>query len=278
VSARAHRRFEDPDEFGLPEPHRDTDQHASARISGRDASVHETTVWKLHDPRTARVRIYKSGEGLPWAICDLVKKTNVAIDDGEVPGRPLGPGDVVQAAVVSFYCDDQVHKPKTTDDSLGYATLPYRIVLAPEGYWTAEPALPAEALIHFHVPLIVGELIPGLTDHQRVAALVSMQLKEATYATQDDLMRREQYASPPVLSYKDVDTHGNDVFGYARFLEHDSDPQQHEVSGEWRNLTSFRGDGASTEQTADRAGRVFDERPPSEWRPGNAPDRGCEEA
>ena len=233
----------------------DSESHGKTRISGRLNSVHETTVWKFRDPRATRVRIYKAGEGLPWAIADLAKKTNAAIDEGDVPGKQLGPGDVIQAAVVSYFCGEAVHKPQTTPDSPGLATLPYKLVIADGGYWTAEPALPAEALIHFNVPETVGDLIPNLTPEQRSDALVSLQLKEATYASAEDLASGEQYASPPVQEFQEVDTGGNDLFGFMNFLEHDSNPEQFQVSGEWRDLTSAVEDAALDEDPRARLKR-----------------------
>jgi hypothetical protein len=201
-------------------------------------------VWKFRDPRVTRARIYKGGEGLPWALTDLVRKTNVAIDEGNVPGKELGPGDVVQAAVVSYFCGEQVFRPQTTPDSPGLATLPYKIVIADGGYWTAEPALPAEALIHFNVPDTVGGLIPNLAPEQQAEILVSLQLKEATYASQEELARGEQYQSPPVQTFEDVDTEGNDLFGFMKFLEHEQHPEMFQDTGEWRDLTSALKDAA----------------------------------
>lgn len=238
----------------------DTENHKKTRTSGRHTSVHETKVFKFRDPRTTRVRIYKSGEGLPWAITDLVKKTSAAIEDGDLPGKPFGPGDVVQAAIVSYFCGGKVHKPQTTPDSPGYATLPYKIVIADGGYWTAEPALPAEALIHFNLPVTVGDLIPNLSEQDKEEVLISLQIKEATYASEDDLQRGEHYATPPFHEYEEVDTHGRDESGFMRFMEHDAGGAQNEVSGEWRDLTGFLDDVARDEDVETRVKRKLSER------------------
>jgi len=149
---------------------------------GSPAECCETTIWVFRDPRKTKVSIYRGFEGLPWAISDLVRKTNAAIGRGEVEGQTLSVGDVVQACVVSYY-DGEVRKPQTTADSPRYATLPYRIVRAEGGHMSAEPAIPPETALHFNIPATVGELVPNLDEDARREVLVSLQLKEAAHKT-----------------------------------------------------------------------------------------------
>ncbi len=143
----------------------------------------DTTIWVFRDPRKTKVSIYRGFEGLPWAIADLVRKTNSAISRGDVPGQTLSVGDVVQACVVSYF-DDEVHKPQTTADSPRFATLPYRLVRAEGGHMSAEPAIPPETVVHFNIPATVGELIPNLDEDTRKKVLVSLQLKEAAHRSE----------------------------------------------------------------------------------------------
>jgi hypothetical protein len=165
-------------------PPRDTQQHGTTSLSdGSRSEVCETTIWVFRDPRKTKVSIYHGFEGLPWAIADLVRKTNSAIGRGEVPGQTLSVGDVVQACVVSYY-DGEVHKPQTTADSPRYATLPYRIVRAEGGYVSAEPAVPPQTVVHFNIPATVGELIPNLDEDTRREVMVSLQLKEAAHSSE----------------------------------------------------------------------------------------------
>ena len=153
---------------------------------GSRSEACETTIWVFRDPRKTKVSIYRGFEGLPWAIADLVRKTNAAIGRGEVPGQALSVGDVVQACVVSYY-DGEVHKPQTTADSPRYATLPYRIVRAEGGYVSAEPAIPPETVVHFNIPATVGELIPSLDEDARHEVMVSLQLKEAAHSSESSI-------------------------------------------------------------------------------------------
>ncbi|MHC5055351.1 MAG: hypothetical protein ACYTKD_11610 [Planctomycetota bacterium] len=163
---------------------RDKQEHTTTGFSdGSRAERRQTTIWVFRDPRKTKVSIYRGFEGLPWAIADLVRRTNLAIDRGEVPGQSLSVGDVVQACVVSYY-DGEVRKPQTTADSPRYATLPYRLVRAPGGHVSAEPAIPPETSVHFKIPVTVGELIPGLDEDARREVLVTLQLKEAAHTSE----------------------------------------------------------------------------------------------
>ena len=173
-----------PPEEAAPSPPIDTEQHGTTMMSGGSpAECCETTIWVFRDPRKTKVSIYRGFEGLPWAISDLVRKTNAAIGRGEVEGQTLSVGDVVQACVVSYY-DDELRKPQTTDDSPRYATLPYRLVRAEGGHMSAEPAIPPETALHFNIPATVGDLIPNLDEDARREVLVSLQLKEAAHKTE----------------------------------------------------------------------------------------------
>jgi hypothetical protein len=223
---------------------RDTDRHASTRISGRAGDRrHETTVFRFRDPRAARPRIYRSGEGLPWAVTDLAKRMNSLIGSGQVDGEHIKPGDIVQAAVVSYYCGGKVLKPQTTPDSPAYATLPYRIVVAEGGYWTAEPALPAETLVHFALPATVGELIPGLSSERRDEVIVSLQLKEATHASTEVLEKEAKRAltSSGPYAVADEQEHSN---AFRRFLEASSREVSAGASDDWRDLITSLGEAA----------------------------------
>jgi len=173
----------DSSEEAAPRPPVDTEQHGTTRMSGGSpAECCETTIWVFRDPRKTKVSIYRGFEGLPWAISDLVRKTNAAIGRGEVEGQALSVGDVVQACVVSYY-DGEVRKPQTTADSPRYATLPYRIVRAEGGHMSAEPAIPPETALHFNIPATVGDLVPNLDEDARRELLVTLQLKEAAHKT-----------------------------------------------------------------------------------------------
>ncbi len=177
-----------PGTAGAPErpasgPPVDTERHGTTGISdGSRTERRQTTVWVFRDPRKTKVSIYRGYEGLPWAIADLVRRTNLAIERGEVPGQALSVDDVVQACVVSYY-DGEVKKPQTTADSPRYATLPYRLVRAEGGHVSAEPAIPPDTVIHFNIPVTVGDLIPTLDEDARRKVLVTLQLKEAAHSS-----------------------------------------------------------------------------------------------
>jgi hypothetical protein len=237
----------------------DTERHRSTRISGSDHN-HETTVFKFRDPRASRPRIYRSREGLPWAITDLAKRMNALIADGQIEGIPLAPGDIVQAAVVSYFCDGEVMRPQTTPDSPAYATLPYRIVQAPEGYWVAEPALPKESLIHFKLPETVGDLIPKLTPKQRNEAAVTLQLKEVTHVSQVALEEAARQAMPDAGVFARAEGQDAAAKSFGRFLA--SPPSGGGAGGgdEWREFTVLLDDVARDETPADRVKRKLSER------------------
>ncbi len=174
----------------------DSQYHGTTTTRGRAGRTkHETTVWVFRDPRKTRACIYRGFEGFPWALTDLVRKTNLAIEKGDVPGSKLAVGDVVQACVVSYY-DGKVHKPQTTDDSPSLATLPYRIVVAEDGYLTAEPAIPPETAIHFNIPVTVGDLVPTLSEERKKDVLISLQLTAAAPGVADEQVE-DGRASPP---------------------------------------------------------------------------------
>jgi len=243
-----------PDET-QPVPH-DTERHSSTRISGRDGTHgHETTVFTFRDPRAARPRIYRSGEGLPWAITDLARKMNSLIAAERIPGKRLQPGDIVQAAVVSYFCDGKLRKPQTTPDSPSYATLPYRIVVAEEGYWTAEPALPPETLVHFSVPATVGDLIPGLSQEQRQGLIVSLQLKEATHVSTEVLAREAERALASTGSYE-IAEKGEQAEAFKRLAESPAG----DAGDDWRDLLATLDEVASGSDTSARLKRKMRER------------------
>lgn len=198
---------------------RDTDQHETTRTrSGRFRARHKTTVWAFKDLRRTKVRIYRGYEGLPWALTDLVRKTNSAIGRGEVPGKRLEVGDVIQACVVSYY-DGEVHRPQTTDDSPRYGTLPYRIVRAEEGHLSAEPALPEGAAIHFRLPVTIGDLIPTLGDDEKPGVLVSLQLKEAAYESEAQAIEEAEAALEDAATYVMTDRADEEAADFVRFID-----------------------------------------------------------
>ena len=197
----------------------DTEHHGSVKVRGKSGRTkHETTVWVFSDPRKARARVYRGYEGLPWALTDLVRKTNSAIDRDEVPGKRLDVGDVIQACVVSYY-DGEVHKPQTTDDSPRYATLPYRIVRAEGGYLSAEPAIPPETAIHFKLPVTVGDLVPTLSQERRPTVLVSLQLKEAAYGSLPEAIEAAGSQVELAAAYVVSDKAGEEAADFVRFIE-----------------------------------------------------------
>ena len=234
----------------------DTERHSSTRISGRGGTHrHETTVFKFRDPRAARPRIYRAGEGLPWALTDLARKMNSLINAGQVAGAPIKPGDIVQAAVVSYFCDGKLHKPQTTPDSPAYATLPYRIVVAEGGYWTAEPALPPETLPHFAIPETVDGLIPGLSESQRDGLMVSLQLKEATHVSTEVLAREAERALTSTGSYA-VDEEEKQAEAFRRLL---SNPMA-ESGDDWRDLIATLDEVARDTDSSARLKRQMQKR------------------
>jgi hypothetical protein len=239
---------------------KDTERHESTRFSaGGTSSRRETTVFKFRDTRVARARIYRSQEGVPWAITDLVRKMNELISSGEVDGARIGPGDTVQAAVVSYFCGGKVHLPQTGSDSPAYATLPYRIVVAEAGYWTAEPAVPPETLIHFHVPETIGELIPCLDDAQRREVMVSLQLKEATHLTEERLSVEAERAMSAKAAYA-VATEQAMAAGFENFEKASAAGTPGQVTEEWRNLVLQLDDVARKTHPSERLKRKMSER------------------
>jgi hypothetical protein len=199
---------------------RDTEQHETTRTrSGRYSARHETAVWAFKDPRKTKARIYRGYEGLPWALTDLVRKTNSAIARGDVPGKRLDIGDVVQACVVSYYCEGEVHRPQTTDDSPRYGTLPYRIVKAEAGHLSAEPALPEGAAIHFKLPVTVGDLIPTLGDDAKPGVLVSLQLKEAAYESEAQAIEEAEAALEDAAAYVMTDKADEEAADFVNFID-----------------------------------------------------------
>jgi hypothetical protein len=198
---------------------RDTEQHETTRTrSGRYRASHKTAVWAFKDPRKTKARIYRGYEGLPWSLTDLVRKTNTAIAKGDVPGERLEVGDVVQACVVSYYCDGELHRPQTTDDSPRYGTLPYRIVKVEAGHLSAEPALPEGAAIHFKLPVTVGDLIPTLGDDEKPGVLVSLQLKEAAYESEAQVIEEAEAALEHAATYM-TDKADDEAADFVRFIE-----------------------------------------------------------
>jgi hypothetical protein len=217
----------------------DTENHRITSIrgageNGRGHKAGETTIWKLGDVRMAAFRIYRGGEALDWAITDLVKRTNSAIESKRMPGKSLSIGDIVQSCVYAYYfeSDQRVRKPRTTEDSPAYASLPYEICLAPEGFWIVKPALPKEALIHFKIPVYVGEIVRAdetgkqLTEEQRQALYVTLQLKEAQRIVNDaDFENRERIAleKPKYILGGEIDKQASDYFSG---LKEDCDEQE----------------------------------------------------
>ena len=199
---------------------RDTEQHETTRTrSGRFRAKHETAVWAFKDPRKTKARIYRGYEGLPWSLTDLVRKTNSAIAKGDVPGKRLDVGDVIQACVVSYYCDGELHRPQTTDDSPRYGTLPYRIVKAEAGHLSAEPALPEGAAIHFELPVTVGDLIPTLGDDEKPGVLVSLQLKEAAYESETQAIEEAEATLDAAAAYVMSGKADDEAADFMSFIE-----------------------------------------------------------
>lgn len=199
---------------------RETDQHETTRTrSGRYRAKHKTTVWTFKDPRRTKARIYRGYEGLPWSLTDLVRKTNSAIAKGDVPGKRLEVGDVVQACVVSYYCDGELHRPQTTDDSPRYGTLPYRIVRVEEGHLSAEPALPEGAALHFKLPVTVGDLIPTLGDDEKPGVLVSLQLKEAAYESEAQAIEEAEATLDAAAAYVMSNRADDEAADFVSFIE-----------------------------------------------------------
>jgi hypothetical protein len=248
-----------PDPDGTQGVGRDTERHDSARISGGDGCTkHDTAVFKFRDPRAARPRIYRAFEGLPWAIADLAKKMNYLIDRGELEGTALVPGDIVQVAVVSYFHDGQVHKPQTKDGSPGLATLPYRIAFAPGGYWTAQPAVPPETLVHFRLPETVGELIPNLPAESAGQTFISLQLKEATYASDQAVLDEAQRVLTATGEFETVDGSEEDASGFRQFAEKAGAGGP--VCDEWRDFTMHLDDVARDEHPEQPARKKLSER------------------
>jgi hypothetical protein len=239
---------------------KDTERHESTRFSaGGTSSRRETTVFKFRDTHIARSRIYRSQEGVPWAITDLVRKMNDLISSGEVDGKLIGPGDTVQAAVASYFCRGRVHLPQTGPDSPAYATLPYRILVADAGYWTAEPAVPPETLIHFHVPETIGELIPNLDYAARKEVMVSLQLKEATHVTEERLAAEAERAMAAKAAYA-VAERDEIAAGFENFQKASAGASACTETQEWRNLVVHLDDVARNEQPSERVKRKMSER------------------
>lgn len=155
----------------------DTERHATTKVRGD--KNYETTVFEFKNPRKVRMAIYRGNNGLPWALMDLVTKTNSAINNKEIEGKPIGLGSIIQACVVRYCLNDQVYEPQTAPDSPLYATLPHKIIEAEEGYLITKIAVDEEMLIHFKPQKLVGDLIPILKDEEKEKVLVTLQMKEA---------------------------------------------------------------------------------------------------
>ena len=220
----------------------DTENHKITTIQGKR---HETTVFKFRDPRASRGVIFRSEEGLEWALKFLIDKTNKSIYEGEIEGDEIELGNIVQACVVSYTLNDKIYKPETTPDSPKYATLPYEYTKAEEGYLTTKVAVPKEMLLHMTLPITVGDLIPTLNKEELEQTLIALQLKESTIISKEEEL--EQFRGQTTgATYTINQTVNGEVEDFYAHITKRQDPKP--TNNEWSGLVEHIEKTASESQ------------------------------
>ncbi len=126
-------------------------------------------------------------------VIDLVKKTNEAIENGEIEGKEIKEGDLVQGYVVRYY-DGEVHTPKIEEGSSKYITYPFR-VKSKFDCLIVESSRAKRIL--FGPQKYLWDLLEELPKEKREDIAVTLQIKKVT-----DDKRKGIVKKPPKIPYE----------------------------------------------------------------------------